>query len=130
MTETGHEEAETGERSEMVQLAGVDEAAEHDLGHTPGVTPVMVDHLGTVILLDSQQPPAQGLPLYTECGEELQLAEHLYGSLQSQCNGQLAAGHVSAHRESLQILQVLLGEAEAVELGGERGGERQSSQEG
>ena len=78
MAEAGHDEAETGERAEVVQPAGVDEAAEHDLGHTPGVPPVVVDHLGPVVLLDSEQPPTQSLPLYTEGGQELQLTEHFY----------------------------------------------------
>ena len=82
MAEAGHNEAETGERSEVFQPAAVDEAAEHDLGNTPGVSPVVVDHLGTVILLDSEQPPAQGLPLYGEGGQQLQLTEHLYRGLQ------------------------------------------------
>ena len=43
----------------MLQPAAVDEAAEHDLGDAPGVPPVVVDHLGTVILLDSEQPSAE-----------------------------------------------------------------------
>ena len=82
MAEAGHDEAETGERAEVVQPAGVDEAAEHDLGDAPGVPPVVVDDLGPVVLLDSHQPPAQSLPLYLEGAHQLQLLEHLHGRLQ------------------------------------------------
>ena len=45
VTETGDQEAETGEGAEVLPPARVNEAAVHHLGHCKGVPPVVVSYL-------------------------------------------------------------------------------------
>ena len=45
VTETGDQEAETGEGAEVLPPTRVDEAAVHHLGHCEGVPPVVVNNL-------------------------------------------------------------------------------------
>ena len=45
VTETGDQEAETGEGAQVLPPARVDEAAVHHLGHCEGVPPVVVNNL-------------------------------------------------------------------------------------
>ena len=47
-----------------------------NLGHIEGMVPVVVEHLCPVVLLDCQQPPAQGLVVNTEPRHQVQLVEH------------------------------------------------------
>ena len=45
VTETGNQEAKTGDGAEVLPPARVDEATIHHLGHSKGMSPVMVNNL-------------------------------------------------------------------------------------